>query len=467
MQISIAISVHNRHETAKECVKQWRKYLPKNANLFIVDDGSDVPFPGADIRNEKAKGIAACKNQCLTLCDDADFIFLSDDDIWPKTKDWHLPYIESGLNHLCFTFDHFSNGNLNGRRKIKEENGISTWHEPCGLLLFFTKKCLEVVGGMDESYGAWGYEHLQLSRRIYNNGLIPQPYMDVASSLDLFHSLDYDQTIVRSVDPAIRNRLALVNKKKYLQDMPSKAYIPYKQQTGIILTSYFTGVTDPQRGEKWTADLNQIHALANSSKENNCRLHVLHDCFEKEHISGFNKVFPNVSFEDVKFQWKEITNPYFKRWFHYNSFVSNKLNRKGDNIFFVDCNDVEVLKNPFQIIKPGVLYCGWEKDFIGCQWMQNNHKSNFMQNFIKSNVKTPLLNAGVVGGRYDIVMEFLNRLCDMYEILPEKELDMCDMPLFNWTVYSHFLSRFITGPTITTEFKRFEKNNKLALFSHK
>ena len=66
-RISIAISIHNRHETAKECIKQWCKYLPKNAKLFIVDDGSDVPFPGADIRNEKAKGIAACKNQCIAF----------------------------------------------------------------------------------------------------------------------------------------------------------------------------------------------------------------------------------------------------------------------------------------------------------------------------------------------------------------------------------------------------------------
>lgn len=459
--ISIAISVHNRHETAKECIKQWRKYLPKNAKLFIVDDGSDIPFPGADIRNEKAKGIASCKNQCLALCDDADFIFLSDDDVWPKTKDWHLPYIESGLNHLCFTFDHFSNGNLNGRRKIKEENGISIWHEPCGLLLFFTKKCLEVVGGMDESYGAWGYEHLNLSRRIYNNGLTPQPYMDIAHSLDLFHSLDYDQTITRSVDPAIRNSLALVNKKKYLQDMASKVYIPYKQQTGVILTSYFTGVTDPQRGQKWEANLTVLNPLVNSAFNNNCDVHVIDDCFGCEDLEDYIPTTKgNVYFAEP---FESKMNPYFRRWFAYRDYLKNN---PVENVFMTDCNDVEVLKNPFQIIRPGVLYCGWEKDFIGCQWMQNHHKSNFMQNFIKSNMKTPLLNAGVIGGRYDIVMEFLDRLCDMYEILPEKERDTTDMPLVNWTIYSHFLNRFETGLKITTEFKSF-KANQISLFKHK
>lgn len=133
MKISIAISVHNRHETAKETVKQWKKFLPKGAKLFIVDDGSDVPFPDADYRNETAQGIASCKNRCLELCDGADYIFLADDDVYPKIKDWHLPYINSGLNHLCFTFDKFSNGKPNGRKKLGTENGITRWHEPCGL----------------------------------------------------------------------------------------------------------------------------------------------------------------------------------------------------------------------------------------------------------------------------------------------------------------------------------------------
>jgi hypothetical protein len=81
-------------------------------------------------------------------------------------------------------------------------------------------------------------------------------------------------------------------------------------------------------------------------------------------------------------------------------------------------------------------------------------------------MKTPLLNAGVVGGSYDTIIEFLERLTEMYSILPQKELDKTDMPLFNWVVYSHFLGRFKTGIEITTEFKKFF-NNGISLIRHK
>lgn len=460
--LSIAISVHNRHESAKKSIKNWRKFLPKGSKLFIVDDGSDVPFKGADIRNERALGIAACKNQCLSLCEGSDYIILADDDVSPKVKDWHLPYIESGLNHLCFTFDHFSNGKVNGRKKIKTENGITYWHEPCGLILFFTKKCLNVVGGMDESYGAWGYEHLQLSRRIHNNGLTPYPYMDVENSLDLFHSEDYEQTIVRSVDPSVRNRLSVINKRKYLQDFNSKIFIPYKHKTGIILTSYLAGVIDPQRGEKWMFKEDDLLPLVKSVNEQSSKIVVITDSIQFRERNNLEIDNSNLSF-DCDPGYKDL-NPYFRRWFSYRLFL---LENPCDNVWIVDATDVKMLKNPFQIIEPSILYCGWEREFIGCAWMQNNHKSNFIQNFIKSNIRTPLLNAGVVGGSYEVVMEFLNRLCDMYDILPDMHLNQTDMPLFNWVIYSHFLGRFKTGPTITTEFKKYDINNQTALFAHK
>lgn len=455
MQIAISITTHNRYETFKKHYDNIKKFLPKGAKLVVIDDGSDIPVKEADFRFEKAQGIAAAKNKSLELMGDADYYFCFDDDVSPKVKNWHIPYIESGLNHLCFTFDHFSSGNLNGRRKIKTEKGISIWHEPCGLMLFFTRKCLDTVGGMDESYGAWGYEHLNLSRRIYNNGLTPHPYMDIENSLDIFNSDDYNQTVTRSVDPSVRNRLAIVNQRKYRQEMASKAYIPFKKATGIILTSYFTGVIDPQRGQKWEANIYDVKALSASCKENNCKITVINDCLDTN----------NLQYQGIRSYKRDMVkdNPYFERWFAYRDYLKSN---PEDNVWLTDCNDVEVLKNPFQIIQPGKIYCGWEKDVIGCQWMQNHHKSNFSQNFIKSNIKTPLLNAGVIGGRYDIVMEFLDRLCDMYQILPEKEADKTDMTLFNWVLYSHFLGRVETGLKITTEFKSFKANN-ISLFKHK
>jgi len=434
--IAISIITHNRYDVFKKSYTEIKRLMPKNAKLFVIDDGSEIPVREADFRFESASGIASAKNKAFELADGFDYHFAFDDDVYPIKKDWHLEYINTGLNHLCFTFDKFSNGKHNGRRKIGQEGNIVRFYEPCGLMNFYTKECFDVVGGMDVGFGAWSYEHVSHSMRIHNAGLTPYPFMDIANSLDLFYSFDWDQTTVRSVDAYTRARLAKINELKYKKEKHLAHYIPYKQQTGIILTSYFTGVQDPQRGIEWDTDITQLFALFISAKQNNCHVHVVHDCFtDNEELEKVYQSFDNVTFERM---FGGPDNPYFNRWWSYKHHLSKN---KYENIWMVDATDVEVLKNPFQIIRPGILYCGWEKDFIGCQWMQNHHKSNFMQNFIKSNVKTPLLNAGVVGGRYDVVMEFLDRLCDMYEILPDKEKDITDMPLFNWTIYSHFLNR--------------------------
>ena len=227
MTISIAISVHNRHDVSTKSINEWKKRLPKGAKLFIVDDGSDLPFPYADIRNEVALGIAACKNQCIKLCEGSDYVFLVDDDVFPITDDWHLPYINSGLNHLCFTFTKYTNGKRSGRNQKGMFDNISIYDLPCGCMNFYTKACFEAVGGMDIKYGKWSFEHVGHSMRIFNAGLTPYPFMDVSYSGELFYSYDQDCNIERTVDKRTRHALASKNFQKYQKELKSKEFIPY------------------------------------------------------------------------------------------------------------------------------------------------------------------------------------------------------------------------------------------------
>lgn len=457
--IAISITTHNRYDVFLETYKAIKKFLPKGSKIFVVDDGSTIPVKEADFRFETAQGIASAKNKCFELAEGYDYHFAFDDDCYPKVKNWHLPYIESGLNHLCFSFDKFSNGKPNGRKIVGKTGNIVRYHEPCGCMNFYTKECFDKVGGMDVAFGAWSYEHVGHSMRIHNSGLTPYPFMDIENSLDLFTSLDYEQTVTRSVDALVRAKLANVNRVKYLKEIKSSAYIPFKEQKGIVLTTYLTGSIDPQRGEKWTADIEQCRVLAESVKRHNTELVLINDCFSLNDTSSLGIL----NFKDtVKHQ-----NPYFSRWINYRDALKDIMyNRKSDNVFMTDCNDVELLRHPFRNIQPNKLYVGWEQQVIGCQWMLNHHKSNFGQTFIKCNLKTPLLNAGVIGGRYEIVMEFLDRICDMIGILPDLESDNTDMCLFNWILYSHFNGRFESGESVTTIFKAFKDNGK-AIWRHK
>lgn len=460
MKIGIAYSTHNRREIAKKSIENAKKLSPKGSVFVICDDGSEIPYPNADYRNETAQGIASIKNKCIELLYDAGctHFFLFDDDTFPIVKDWHLPYLNSGINHLSMTFDKFKDGKKTDRRLIRAVNGISEFASPCGCALYFTRECFDKVGGMDWEFGAWGWEHVGLSMRIHNVGLTPKPFLDVANSHELIYCADWDNTVqtIRSVPNAERQRLGAINRIKYMREIKSSAFIPFKEQKGVVLTTYLTGCVDPQRGQKWEANIEKVRTLAESVNRNGTELVLINDCFSVSQVESIGAVFePSKSYHD---------NPYFHRWLSYREYLRLNI---CDNVWLVDATDTELLRHPFRTLQPNKIYVGWERDTIGCQWMLNHHKSNFSQTFIKCNMKTPLLNAGVIGGRYDIVMEFLDRICDMISILPEISSEDTDMSLFNWVLYSHFNGRFETGPKYVTEFKKHQSSHPTAIWRHK
>lgn len=219
MKIGVGITVHNRHEQATKSIGWWKLMMPEGSQLIIVDDGSDVPFPGADFRFEKPVGISAAKNKCLALLDKNDFIFCSDDDFHPKVSEWWEPYVNSNLNHLCYTFD----------RPVKYAcKEYIAYDQPNGCFLFFKKICLEAVGGWDEAFKYWSYEHVDLSTRIHNAGLTPHAFMDVHNSWNLFFSADQHQTTLSSVRHDDKVKGIQHNRPLLEQNKFSKEFKPYK-----------------------------------------------------------------------------------------------------------------------------------------------------------------------------------------------------------------------------------------------
>lgn len=186
--IGVGVTVHNRHDTATETITHWRKMLPASARLVVVDDGSTVPFPAADLRLPGV-GIAAAKNACLALLDGCEHIFLSDDDLYPISPEWWEPYCASPVPHLAYLFG--------GRIREQRDGWVAktVFH---GCLLYGRRCVLDRVGGMRTEFGQFGYEHVEWSRRIHNAGLTPHKYMDVVNSGRLWHSLDEESRAGRT-----------------------------------------------------------------------------------------------------------------------------------------------------------------------------------------------------------------------------------------------------------------------------
>lgn len=460
-KITVVISTRNREKVFKEAYANWKKHLPKEATLLVVDDASDTPYAKSDYRFNVNAGIARAKNKCIELAynTNAEHVFLVDDDVYPTASDWYKPYIESGKNHLCMVFDKFSNGKTNGNKLLKQENGISYFENPCGVLLYFKRKCFDIVGGMDNGFGLWGYEHVSLSQRIFNAGLTDSPFMDIVDSQRFFYSHDYHQTITRSVPLQTRVEHIHRNKQRFEDSKTSKEFIDFRQGDNVIITTYFTKHIDPQRGKKWEANINDIRLLIDSCVKHNQRLIILHDELDipDSPLCTFIKV-------------ETSDNPYFQRW---QSILEYLRNNNHDKVFCLDATDVELLKLPWDEIVPGKIYTGYENGTVYNKWLIQHHNVGIVKQLFTKYKYCQLMNAGLLGGCSRMVQDFLTRFIWAYEN-NNRNVGATDMGLFNLICHALFAGVAESGKNVVSRFKLFEnfseeqiKSGNVPWFKHK
>lgn len=205
-RIGIAISTHNRAGVLSQALEHQFRHLPAGALVVVVDDGSQppavVPASVKLIRRDKSLGIVASKNASLTALMDAgcEHLFLWDDDAWPISDGWWLPYIESPEPHLVYQFlDLAGARKLNDIAVLYRDDQHIAYTGQRGVMLYYHRSAIERVGGFDPIYGRGMYEHSDLALRIHNAGLTSWAFADVVGSEKLIHSLDEHELVERSV----------------------------------------------------------------------------------------------------------------------------------------------------------------------------------------------------------------------------------------------------------------------------
>lgn len=460
-KIGIGITTHNRREIFDKGFEHQIKFLPEGAKIVVVDDASDVPVNNATFRFDKNAGIASGKNKCLELLEDCEHVFLFDDDCYPIVDGWAKPYVESDEPHLMYLFKHFRHARIGDAEDIYQDEYIKALSHPRGCMLYLHRSAINLAGGMDTGYARWGFEHGDLSNRIHNLGLTTFPYMDIPDSSKMFYSADFEQAVESTVKWDERDGYLQRYQTKYNDSKKSRAFFPYMEgaeakpnapgSATAVVCQYLNGKVDVQRQTVWEADFGRVQPLADSVTKFGHTLHVLNNCFAEEdrELVKFHRVGQSL-------------NPYIQRWLASWQFLRSHPEIK--TVCLVDATDVEMLKDPFNEIKSGVLYVGDEKAKLNQGWINEMTKSWELKHFISTHPQLPLLNCGVVCGDREIAMWLCRQIFTLSISKFKKET--VEMPLFNFVCHALWNGELVHGRQVTTIFKHHETESS-AWFKHK
>jgi hypothetical protein len=212
-QIGIGIVTCNRLNYLVKTLQSLYT-LQNDIELIIINDGDLFDTQKQDFRltldpdkihnNEFNEGVGKSKNKALKhlLNKKCEHIFLLEDDVVIKDTNILNKYIEaskiSGIQHFNFAFHGLDNRTVTGqpaiRLKIDYSKDVSVCLYPnvYGALSYYTKKCLDLVGLMDEFYYN-AVEHVDHTNTIINIGMHPpfRWFADIADSDKYIEEIDY------------------------------------------------------------------------------------------------------------------------------------------------------------------------------------------------------------------------------------------------------------------------------------
>lgn len=202
-KIGIAISTRNRQTHLKMCLAHFIAYFPTEhtVDILVCDDNSATDCAtenqltcehwGINYHYHQTRiGVTGNKNFGLSVMANNDVVFLFDDDSFPNEALWVESYIHimnhNNVHHMTYT-PWFPD-----QRSERDEMYISEWGMGC--CMFFSKQLIEKIGGFDEKYHMFGFEHLSYGRRAFLSGMNQDygAYLTPIAAVGKIFTLDYE-----------------------------------------------------------------------------------------------------------------------------------------------------------------------------------------------------------------------------------------------------------------------------------
>lgn len=401
MHIGVAITtVPKRAGMHKVQMQHILKYTPPDTFFYVHNDINGI-------------GIAKSKNNCLKALYEAGckHLFLLDDDVWPISPDWLTPFLISGQHHMCATFDRLKTGATNGNVLKRSTPTYDEFLNPTGIMMYYTRACIERIGGFDHRYGKWGHEHVGLSNRIHNARLTPARFISPKGIMDLIHSEDHLGIFCSTMSWAERTKYADEGRQLNSKEKNSMDWKPFRK-ADYVLTSFYTKAADDQRqGRTLSPDISQLDTLIDSAP---CDVVAFTDIY--------SPLFPK--FKVVSARVPRAVNLYNYRFIAYLEWLK-AFEPYCENIYLLDGTDTEFIGEPHDIER-GKVYINTEGTRGGLDWLTSKGKSCGITQHL-SDRGSDIWNCGVIYGHVSSIITFLEAFTKMLNTSK-----LADMPALNY-----------------------------------
>lgn len=247
--IGVGILSYNRKSSLERLVKSIKKYTNlMKTTIFISDDCSDNQELAlyldeledsnefVILRNSERLGVAGNTNRLLDCLSRFKYGILLNDDIEVKREGWDSFYFKAMQQSMMHHFIYRQQGVYGAERGNKVViNGVECLYcddKPHGSILAYTNDAFREIGYFDESFGMYGMEHVDWSRRIFETGMQRPGYYDVIGS-ELYFTIHNEASAMDDRVAKLRMARDVYNRKyenkaaTYWVDKSDKVTVPY------------------------------------------------------------------------------------------------------------------------------------------------------------------------------------------------------------------------------------------------
>lgn len=204
MQIGIGVTTRNRYKVLALCLSRFdvNRSPHHKYTLVVYDDNSKSSTEALCNQNYdgeiihayagRQSGVTAGKNYCLTKLKGCDYVFLFDDDCFPRRVGWEDCFITASAASHDNVMMYTRQGALRTHKVERYAGQVNYFNIGAGCCMFITRKALDVLGGYNPEYSFYGHEHNGYCFRAHRSGLNAHPFVSPVNASEFIYSLDID-----------------------------------------------------------------------------------------------------------------------------------------------------------------------------------------------------------------------------------------------------------------------------------